>query len=199
MTDDEKERFKSAVNGDLLWIWIGQLLGTCVHGQDRMIVLNTVASAQGDMRKTKTAVNVPVPYIYTHMLSLLVHVNNLLCAVRFGLSLAMTLSDLILEYNMSMPWHVAPPRQHGKKGSSSLLFQIVISFCSYMIAPVMYQGFLMIGLGLSKPFATTFHTTRIPVDALLKKLKQDIEDANQLSRDPPSRFSTRKVSATSKK
>merc|ERR1719301_497278 len=77
----------------IMWMWVAALIGRLA--QDGWIppmasptygrIMNLCQSAHGGIRQVRAAISVQAPLTYTHMLATLVHINNLLNAITFGL------------------------------------------------------------------------------------------------------------------
>merc|ERR1719297_523964 len=99
----EKEKLKLHKESyALLWTWVASLIGRM--SQDGEIppmasptygrILNIVQQAYGSIRDVRALHLIKTPFIYIHTLAILVHVNNILNAIAFGLVcgiMAMTL------------------------------------------------------------------------------------------------------------
>merc|ERR1719331_2733263 len=87
----------------LMWVWVVSLItrfsqdaevphmGSPTYG--RLVMLAN--TAEEGIRQVVVASKVQLPFVYVHTLALLVHTNNLLCAVGFGCTLGSSLSTIL--------------------------------------------------------------------------------------------------------
>merc|ERR1719160_2267432 len=84
----------------MMWMWVAALIGRI--SQDGWIppmasptygrIMNLCQSAHGGIRSVRAAISVQAPLTYSHMLASLVHINNLLNAVTFGIVSGLAIS-----------------------------------------------------------------------------------------------------------
>merc|ERR1719446_2022887 len=77
----------------MMWMWVAALIGRLA--QDGWIpgmatptygrIMSLCQLAHGGMRQVKASISVQAPLTYTNMLATLVHINNLLNAITFGI------------------------------------------------------------------------------------------------------------------
>merc|ERR1719456_1786526 len=75
----------------LMWVWVVSLISRAAQDQQvphmgsptygRLVMLAN--SAEEAIRQVVVASKVQLPFVYVHTLALLVHTNNLLCAIGF--------------------------------------------------------------------------------------------------------------------
>merc|ERR1740117_2665868 len=63
-------------------------------------IMGLAQSAHGGIRQVRSCTNVQAPYIYVHMLAVVVHINNLLNAISFGLILGTSWGTSLAYVNM---------------------------------------------------------------------------------------------------
>jgi len=175
----------------LIWVWIAMLLGRMAQDGDippmptptygRLMTL--AMHAQEGIRRVRISIVVQMPFVYVHTLALLVHSNNLLCAIGFGLTVG---SRIALICQLFGVWSISDGVGNAdskKEETIGYVHQIFMSFITSCFAPLMYQAFLQIGLALSQPFGTEVGT--IPTKRLLKELWSDLLDAERMAYAPP--------------
>jgi len=155
----------------LLWTWVASLIGRM--SQDGEIppmasptygrIIEIVETAYGSIRNVRELHLVKAPFIYTHTLSVLVHVNHILNAISFGLLMGMTTQVLM-----------------GKAESRltqlpQLVGSLFLQFCMSMVAPFLYLALLDVCVCLSQPF--TYQETKIPALQFIKSLEEDVANA----------------------
>merc|ERR1719497_275674 len=92
----------------LLWTWVASLIGRM--SQDGEIppmasptygrILSIVQEAYGSIRDVRALHLIKAPFVYVHTLAILVHVNNILNAIGFGLVLGIALVEFVGKGNV---------------------------------------------------------------------------------------------------
>merc|ERR1719482_1743573 len=92
----------------MMWMWVAALIGRLA--QDGWIpgmptptygrIMNLCQSAHGGIRQVRAAISVQAPLTYTHMLATLVHINNLLNAVTFGIVSGLAIGTSLMANNV---------------------------------------------------------------------------------------------------
>lgn len=173
----------------LVWIWVGSLLGRMAEDGEipsmasptygRIVQL--AQDAQGGMRQVRSTILVQMPFSYVHTLATIVHINNLLSAISFGLTLGASLGSVFIHLNPHLHlWNVKPQPAHFMIQDAQF---IIIQFFKCFLAPIVYQSFFEIGLGIAQPFQRA--DGAIPVERLLRKLEADLLDADRLMSETP--------------
>lgn len=182
---------KSQVSS-LLWIWVANFLGRMAQDGDippmasptygRIMTL--AQDAQEGIRQVRVSMTVQMPFIYVHTLAFLVHGSNIFSAFDLGLNVAVNLSG-ILYFNDVHFWQtdkLSKGLQKQEGGTLVCMENMIISFITLMVAPLMYQAFLQIGLTLAQPFDDAFGSgiSAIPTQKLIAQLKSDIDTAEDM-------------------
>jgi len=179
----------------LIWIWVASKIGR--YAQDGDIppmnsgtygrIMALCQMAQDGIRQVRSSLSVQIPFIYTHMLACLVHLNNILCMFTFGLTLGTAMGTILGHHGIHSPivTYVYKPVQKESPASSvgSSGQAIFLSMFTCLVAPFMYQAFLQIALALAQPFGS--EEAAIPTDALIMKLRVDLEHMERMSDNPP--------------
>jgi len=120
--------------------------------------------AYGSIRDVRAMHLVKAPFVYVHTLAILVHVNNILNAISFGLVLGMTVE-------------VAMGKDGGKHSNDlpKLVISLLMQFCISMVVPFLYLALLEVCVCVSQPF--TFEDSKIPSLQFIRNLEQDIANA----------------------
>eukprot|EP00747_Dinoflagellata_sp_TGD_P162887 gnl/TRDRNA2_/TRDRNA2_181010_c0_seq1.p1 gnl/TRDRNA2_/TRDRNA2_181010_c0~~gnl/TRDRNA2_/TRDRNA2_181010_c0_seq1.p1 ORF type:complete len:411 (-),score=56.43 gnl/TRDRNA2_/TRDRNA2_181010_c0_seq1:71-1303(-) len=165
----------------LIWTWVCSLVGRM--SQDGDIppmasptygrVLSLVQAAHGGIRSINASMIAQPPFIYTHMLATLVHLNNILNALAFGMLLGVTIG--VLEH------------AEGARGNRQIardVQNLVVGFFFMIVGPILYQALLMVAVTIAQPFND--ETAAIPTLALLAGLERDLRDGWRFAENPPS-------------
>lgn len=178
-------------HAQLLWVWIGSLIGRMA--QDGEIppmasptygrVMNLCQAALDAIRRVRAAVTVQVPFVYVQTLASLVHLNSILCAISFGLTLGKSSSTILGEYGvLNFPPNPNAPKKEDRPVLHELE-QILTALLICFVAPFLYQAFFEIGLMLSAPFNSD--DGYIPTEIILGRLKRDLEHGDTMADCPP--------------
>jgi len=166
----------------VMWTWItsliarmaedGQIPGMATPTYGR--IMNLAQDAHGGIRHVRTSVSVRAPFVYVHMLASLVHINNILNALCFGLVLGVAVSGHLIHRG----WHFYSPRASGNDVERDAGFCFVAFFvCT--CGPILYQAITEISVSLTQPFASAYG--RIPIDRLMHNLAEDLRDGKAMA------------------
>jgi len=174
----------------LLWTWVASLIGRMAV--DREIppmasptygrILDLVSAAFSSIREVRTLYAVKVPFIYLHTLAMFVHVNNILNAVSFGLTLGYALTQSV-EIDTDEGAEVEPIRMSARR-RVRVWTVLLTQFCFSMIAPVLYLALLEVCVCISQPFR--YKDARIPAVRLIRALEEDLKNTAAVADQPPS-------------
>jgi len=178
---EEKERLMQHIKPfALLWTWVASLIGRMAqNGEIPPMasptygrILDIVQKAYGSIRDVRQLQLVKAPFIYVHTLAVLVHVNNLLNAMAFGLVLGLTLLEFFGERNV-----------YGSASFANLVCSLFMQLCFSMVAPLLYLALLEVSVCVAQPF--TFEDAKIPAFKFLKGLEEDLKNASEMGDDLP--------------
>jgi hypothetical protein len=169
---DELAILDKAENGDLaslVWTWIGTILGTL----DVPPPLKTTAVKYGQaaitsMKSVKFYVTMQLPFMYSHMLALLVHANNAALAIASGIAVAV----LIFEANHQIDLDRRSKVYRAVQG-------VFIQLLAMMMQPAVYEAFLTVGALLADPFTNETHG--LPMLDYVQDLRRQIGEMNALA------------------
>jgi len=181
--EDEKQMLMQySESYALLWTWVASLIGRM--SQDGEIppmpsptygrILNIVQQAYGSIRDVRAVHLIKAPFVYIHTLAILVHVNNILNAISFGMILGIAFTTGSVD---------------GKSGFSTdrhwttVMTSVFMSFCTSMLAPILYLALLEVSVCVAQPF--TYADAKIPGARFIRDLEEDLRSATDLSDHPP--------------
>jgi hypothetical protein len=164
----------------LLWTWVASLIGRMAqNGEIPPMpsptygrILNIVQLAYGSIRDVRALHLIKAPFIYVHTLAILVHVNNILNAIGFGLVLGLALLEI-----------VGGKKVYGRTNWANICCSLFMQFCFSMVAPLLYLALLEVSVCVAQPFSYT--DAKIPAFKFLKGLEQDLKSAEAMGDDPP--------------
>jgi len=160
----------------MMWMWVAALIGRLA--QDGWIppmasptygrVMNLCQSAHGGIRQVRASISVQAPLTYTHMLATLVHINNILNALTFGVVSGVAIGTaLVAGGHHFYTHHDASNRQATQDWQN-----MAVTFLYCFFGPLLYQALLLIAMHLAQPFDSI--EARIPLDRLLHQLEVDM-------------------------
>mmetsp|Transcript_37515 Transcript_37515/g.72173 ORF Transcript_37515/g.72173 Transcript_37515/m.72173 type:complete len:461 (-) Transcript_37515:153-1535(-) len=166
----------------LLWTWVASLIGRM--SQDGEIppmpsptygrILNIVQQAYGSIRDVRAVHLIKAPFIYIHTLAILVHVNNILNAISFGLILGIAFTTGAADSKSGL---------RTDRHWTAVLTSVFMSFCTSMLAPILYLALLEVSVCVAQPF--TYADAKIPGARFIRALEEDLTSAADLSEHPP--------------
>jgi hypothetical protein len=168
----------------LMWMWVSSLIGRLA--QDGWIppmasptygrIMGLCQDAHAGIRQVRAAITVQAPFAYSHMLSTLVHINNLLNAVTFGIVLGVALGT----FAGGQGWHPFYRRDVATGEDVVRDWQAAVICLGYStIGPLVYQALLLLAMHLAQPFDSRF--AYIPFDRLLHSLEVDLLNGQDLA------------------
>jgi len=171
------------------WMLVASLLGRmaqdgdipCMSSPTYGRIVSLAQDAQDAMKAVREVGQVKMPYVYTHTLAVIVHLNNLLCALSFGLTLGACMGSVMAHTDGGLHFHSGEPHPH------HLLVQdvqdVMVQFFQCFLSPVLCMAFLEIGVSLSTPLSGK--QARIPAKRLFDELLEDLENGNKIAASPP--------------
>eukprot|EP00933_Yihiella_yeosuensis_P060401 TRINITY_DN6309_c0_g1_i1.p1 TRINITY_DN6309_c0_g1~~TRINITY_DN6309_c0_g1_i1.p1 ORF type:complete len:411 (+),score=94.14 TRINITY_DN6309_c0_g1_i1:54-1286(+) len=177
-----------------LWIWVTSLITrmsadgeippmpTPTYGR----IIGLAEAAYNGLREVRSSVCVQPPYVYVQMMAMLVGVNNIICAISFGMTLGVTEGVVLSRYHMN---------PNTKEDASSEALYHAIQACAISavmsgIGPFLYQALLEVCVCIASPFAGAGEegastAGRIPTEMLISQLEKDLRDAELMGANLP--------------
>lgn len=179
LTQSEIDRLRMVDDpASQLWVWIASLLarlaqdgivpGMATPGFPRLMAL--VKDGVDGIRIVRQSVLIQVPFIYVHTLAALVHINNIMSAMSFGVILGSTLGSIFKKTAGNK--HIAI-----YSDAENLVVSLVVS----VVGPLLYHTLLEVCMTIAMPFNS--QEGNIPSSKLLYNLQMDLVDRLGASRD----------------
>lgn len=174
-TEAEMELLAKAdpeLRSELVWSWIGNHLRLDVPPPTLTLFKKTATDAICCIKKIKSYVSFQLPFMYSHILALLVHLNNVLMAVASGVMMAGLVGAAAagLGYGGGVrSWTAFYTAVQG----------IIMALLALVVQPLVYIAFLHISAHLCDPF--THPRYGLPMLDMIDELKSDLRDANELA------------------
>lgn len=167
-----------------IWTWVASLIGRMA--QDHQVppmasptfghIMSLSQRAQDGLFQVRACIEVRMPFVYIHTLASIVHLNNLLAAVSFGLTLGAFLGSAFARID---PEGNDAARLDLVEGAQEVCVQIF----KCVVVPLLYHAFLEIGIAVAAPFSS--EDGAIPCERMLLELEKDLHNANELASHPP--------------
>lgn len=167
----------------LLWMWVGSFVARLA--QDGEIpamptptygrIMNIAADAHGGIRRVRSSISVQAPYIYVQLLASLVHLNNVVNALAFGMTFGATLGMSYRLYSNPDTVSIATASWDAQS--------VMVSFFFSCFGPFIYQAMLEVSIVLAEPFSSI--DGEIPTVRLLKGLENDLHDGRKMAESTP--------------
>lgn len=167
----------------MIWIWVTAYIGRL--SQDGWIppmqsptfsrIMDVCDSAHGGIRTVRAAISIEDPLIYTHMLATLTHINNILCALSFGLVAGIACGTWMMRYFSHFYRGVKELQDDAPATDLSVMRDwqsMAVSFLYSFVCPLVYQALLIVAMQLAQPF--NHSVVRPPMDRLLHDLEADL-------------------------
>merc|ERR1719171_1315989 len=176
----------------LMWVWVVSLISRAAQDQQvphmgsptygRLVMLAN--SAEEAIRQVIIASRVQLPFVYVHTLALLVHCNNLLCALSFGCTIGTSMAAILARLGIRLyDRDLLPGGEGHPEGSLSKDLQTIsLAFITSFVVPLMFQAFLQIGLALAQPFDNPASSmTAVPARRLLDEMLSELKDQEKMA------------------
>lgn len=161
-----------------LWVWIGTFLGS-VAASGRVRALAgpifarcMVLSSEGvdKILRIRSCITIQAPFVYVQMLSSLVHISNITCAVSCGLTFGTALSKHLVMHGM----HPVTKRGVTEEEAALDMQALVVAAVYWLIGPLTYQALLEVSLAIAQPFSNS--KALPPTASMIAKLQQNLHD-----------------------
>lgn len=175
----------------ILWLWVALFLGRLAADGDippmasptygRMVMLAN--DAQVALKEVRMCGEVKIPYLYTHTLSAVVHLNNILCAISMGLTLGACIGELltIIDPRLTLYGEKSYPTSTASQVGQILMVQALKCFC----APLLYQACLEICFCLYSAFGGETDEATVPADRMVREWTKELDGLIDLAAKPP--------------
>jgi len=182
LTDEEDKDLRTDRKGLLdfdmggystkIWSWIGNVIsrvrqepGVLVPMYVRLVSVSH--SCLGQVDQLRTCVQVQVPFTYSYLLSMLVHLNNVMLALCSGLKLGASMAEL--RESDKLGKSTSPEVLHALFNSAEIAGTGTLIL---LIQPVMYQACLVIANMLNHPFGDDI--SHLPTETFILMLRDEL-------------------------
>lgn len=176
----------------LLWTWIASKIGRMAQDGDIPgmatptygRIMNILQVAHGGIRTVRGSIAVQVPFIYVHMLATLVHMNNFINAVSFGLTAGTTIGVLFQFFSGRNDREAAGYNHAARSAEVRVDIQnLVLAFFFSIFGPFIYHALLEVAICIAQPFDN--EDGELPTGRMTYYLERDVLDAKIFSETLP--------------
>jgi len=172
-----------------LWMWMGSMLGMMAEeGHIPGLASPTYGRFMGvitdgfnAIRDVRTSISVQAPFIYVQMLSSLVHINNIVNAISFGLTFGASMGTLLVRHDghKDLP-NSDPNAQASRREVTADMQTLLVSFFFSCFGPFVYQALLEVSIAIAQPFSNV--DAVVPTHRILRLLERDLYDSMTLAK-----------------
>mmetsp|Transcript_13490 Transcript_13490/g.39386 ORF Transcript_13490/g.39386 Transcript_13490/m.39386 type:complete len:449 (+) Transcript_13490:63-1409(+) len=190
LPEEEKAMADVQVRSSMMWLWVSSYVGRLAQDGDIpgmgtptfCSLMHLVQSAHCGVISVRASVMVKAPFVYVHLMACLVHINNLVNAVSFGLIIGSALGTLLMHFNGTMT--LAHYYKHAtSKDLVRDMENLVVTLFINMVGPFLYQSLLEVSISIAEPFCNP--DSMLPTSRLLALMETEIHDGNRLAKEPP--------------
>lgn len=184
-----------------VWTWVASRIGRMAQNGEIpamqtptfVRIMGMVQAAHQGLRTVRGAIVVQAPFVYVHMLSTLVHLNNFINALSFGLVTGVTFGTFsqggVASPLPGVEGSPLPAVEEYKKSARASEMAVdaqnlIISFAFSVFGPFIYHALLEVAICLAQPF--DHEQGHIPVKRMTRNLERDLCDGKLFSGSLPS-------------
>jgi len=186
VTQDESEQLCECLNhGSVLsttraiWSWIGEMLtqpmteeGGAVPVPMMVRILALCQSCIQEIENLKMNITMQTPFMYAHLLSFLVHLNNTLLSLACGLSAGSALNEINRRHDQMEGVRDTSRDTNEVRGELYRAIQIISMQLVYLLTPMLYVAFLHIAHQLCYPFGDEVY--HLPTETFIARLHHEL-------------------------
>lgn len=170
-----------------LWMWVGSYLG---HLAQEGIIPPLASPTYGRflgislegfnaLRDVRASISVQAPFIYVQMLSSLVHINNIVNALSFGMTWGASLGTFLAHWGVPVATHPEAAEATHKEATTDMQ-TLLVSFFFSCFGPFVYQALLEVSIAIAQPFSNK--DAVVPTERILHLLERDLHDGMAISK-----------------
>lgn len=183
VTAEELEKLQELTDpAGALWIWIGSLLGRYMEDGEIKTgaapafcrCMSLSGEALDRILCIRASITVQAPYIYVQMLASLVHINNVVNALSFGMTSGVAAGTWMASLKRDAFGNMKPGANATATESSQDMQSVVVAFFFSCFGPFVYQALLEVSIAIAQPFGNT--DAIVPTKRILATLDRDLQD-----------------------
>jgi len=170
-----------------LWMWTGSLIGSLA--QDGVIpplasptygrIMGVTVAGFNSIRDVRSFTSVQAPFIYVHMLSSLVHINNIVNALSFGLTWGASVGTMLVYFGSHFNESRKAEATH--KQATADTQTLLVSFFFSCFGPFVYQALLEVSIAIAQPFSN--EDAVVPTKRIISMLEIDLHESMLLAKE----------------
>jgi len=170
-----------------LWMWVGSMLGHLAEeGHIPPVASPTYGRFMGialdgfnAIRDVRSSISVQAPFIYVQMLSSLVHINNIVNAISFGLTWGASLGTMLVHLGVKV-FEVHDEAKASERQAATDMQTLLVSFFFSCFGPFVYQALLEVSIAIAQPFSNK--DAVVPTERILHLLERDLHDGMKFAK-----------------
>jgi len=170
----------------VIWVWIALALGRLAQDGDIPPMASPVYARMmslqqegfNGIRSVRSSITIQPPFIYVQMLASLVHVNNFINAISFGMTWGSSLGTS-LQYLRQVDFSHHATLTEVLADMQNLVVSFFLSACG----PFIYLALFEVSIAIAQPFGSK--DGEIPIGRLISQLTQDLYDGKRMLRGLP--------------
>jgi len=172
-----------------LWMWISSYVG---HLAQEGILPPLASPTYGRIvgvsmegfnaiRDVRSSISMQAPFIYVQMLSSLVHINNIVNALSFGLTWGASIGSLLVHVGLHVSEHQGEEAKASQKQATTDMQTLLVSFFFSCFGPFVYQALLEVSIAIAQPFSNK--DAVVPTQRIIHTLEKDLHDLMWLAKN----------------
>lgn len=187
LSTDELDVLRSTADPPgVLSMWTGSLIGSLA--QDGVIpplasptygrIMGVTVQGFNAIRDVRSFTSVQAPFIYVHMLSSLVHINNIVNALSFGLTWGASVGTMLVYWGSH--FNESRKAEASQKQATTDTQTLLVSFFFSCFGPFVYQALLEVSIAIAQPFSN--EDAVVPTKRMISMLERDLHEAMALAK-----------------
>jgi len=187
-----------------VWSWIGEFLsqprteeGAAIPVPMMVRIITLCQACITEIENLKMNITMQTPFMYAHLLSFLVHLNNTLLALACGLSVGSAFNEINRRHEQMSGHRNTDLSNHEVRGEIYRAFQIISLQMVYLLTPMLYVAFLHIAHQLCYPFGDEAY--HLPTETFIARLHHELCQMEKNRKYYRSRVAQKYIKETRKK
>jgi len=170
-----------------LWMWISSYVGHLA--QDGILpplasptygrIVGVSMEGFNAIRDVRSSISMQAPFIYVQMLSSLVHINNIVNALSFGLTWGASIGTLLVHMGLHVSVHQGEAKASHEQATADVQ-DLLVSFFFSCFGPFVYQALLEVSIAIAQPFSNK--DAVVPTERIINVLERDLHDLMWLAK-----------------
>jgi len=169
-----------------IWSWIGVHVNKFdIIPPTRAYFMELTGEASGLIKGVKFYAQSQLPFMYCHMLAMLVHVTNIVMGISCGIASAVYFGEFVEGWRIGTRESLGLPVPEHAVPATATMYMAVQGIClqifGLIVQPLLYHAFLEIASTLCDPFTSKAIAT--PFYMHIDEVKEQMRELNDLAKD----------------